>query len=448
MFSASIGDNLLYGLKHRPLADPEYDEDGAALRKREVSESLASGNAADDPNADWIDYAAAGVEDRDQLGRAAIRALGVAEMVDDIYQLGLRGTIDPTKNPEAAESVLEARRSLRDHLTEAGIEQLVEPFDKTRYNTNATVAENLLFGTPVGDTFDIDNLADNRYVLEVLENCGLTDDILTMGFDVATTMVELFSDLPPDHEFFDQFSFIKADDLPDYKELIGRADRNDLGALKGEERGRLMSLPFLLIPARHALGMINEEMQPRLLEARAAFAEGLPEEHADAIEFFDRDRYNAAASLQDNILFGKLAYGQAQAASKIGALISEIIDELDLRDTVVQAGFDFQVGIGGSRLSAAQRQKLAIARCVLKRPDVLILSEATAPLDGATQTKITNNLLTEFEGRALIWVLHRPSLASQFDRVLVMRGGRVVEQGSFTELDQPDTHFKELIAAE
>jgi len=448
LFSASIGDNLFYGLKHRPLIDVEYDGAAAAERERSMSESLASGNTTDDPDADWIDYAAAGVENREELGRAAIRALGVAEMVDDIYQLGLRGTIDPAKNAAAAESILEARRSLRDHLAEANIEQLVEPFDKATYNTNATVAENLLFGTPVGGTFDVDRLAENAYVVAVLEKCGLIDDVLVMGFDVATTMVELFSDLPADHEFFEQFGFIKADDLPDYKELIGRADRADLAALKDEERGMLMSLPFLLIPARHALGLIEEEMQARLLEARAVFAEGLPEEHAGAIEFFDRDSYNAAASLQDNILFGKLAYGQAKASSRIGALISEIIDELALRDTVVTAGFDFQVGIGGTRLSAAQRQKLAIARCVLKRPDVLVLSEATASLDGATQTKITNNLLAEFEGRALIWVLHRPSLASQFDRVLVMRGGRVVEQGNYAELDQPDTHFKELIAAE
>ena len=127
---------------------------------------------------------------------------------------------------------------------------------------------------------------------------------------------------------------------------------------------------------------------------------------------------------------------------------SEVIDELDLKNTAVEVGLDFQVGIGGSRLATALRQKLAIARAVLKRPDVLIMSEATAALDGPTQSKITRNLLAEFEGRGLIWVLHRPSLASQFDRVIVMRGGRVVEHGKFDDLDRPDTHFKELVAAE
>ena len=152
--------------------------------------------------------------------------------------------------------------------------------------------------------------------------------------------------------------------------------------------------------------------------------------------------------MQDNILFGKLVYGQAQATERIGALISEVVDEVGLRETVVEVGFDFQAGIGGGRLSSAQRQKLGIARAVLKRPDVLIMSEATAALDGSTQTNIMDNLLAEFRGRGLIWVLHRPSLADQFDRVIVMRGGRVVEHGKFDEIDQPDTHFKELVAAE
>ena len=269
-----------------------------------------------------------------------------------------------------------------------------------------------------------------------------------MGHEVASTMVELFSDLPPEHEFFAKFSFISADDLPEYKELISRVERDQLESLKGEERRKLLSLPFKMIPARHALGLIDEAMQTRLLEARAAFARDLPKELASEVEFFAPDRYNTLASLQDNILFGKLAYGQAQAEESIGALISEVIDGLGLRDTVIEVGLDFQVGIAGGRLSQGQRQKLAIARAVLKRPDLMIVSEATVALDGATQNKISQNLLAEFEGRGLVWVLHRPSLARNFDRVVVMRGGRVVEQGSFDELDEPDTHFNELVAAE
>ncbi|MFQ5959117.1 MAG: ABC transporter transmembrane domain-containing protein [Alphaproteobacteria bacterium] len=448
LFSASLGDNLLYGLKHRPLRELEQDPKAVALRHRRRVEAAASGNTTDSVSADWIDYVAVGAGSREEFTAATIHALRVAEMTDDVYELGLRGTLDPAQRPDAAERILRARAALRDRLADPALAELVEPFDKAHYNANATLAENLLFGTPVGDAFDIERLAENAYVLSVLERCGLIDDLLVMGLEVANTMVELFSDLPPDHEFFEQFSFIRAEDLPEFRELTGRVDRDRIGMLKEEERRKLLSLPFKLIPARHALGLIDDPMRARLLEARAAFARDLPEALRPAVEFFDVERYNAASTLQDNILFGKLVYGQAQAEARIGALISEVIDALDLRDTVTEAGLDYQVGIGGGRLSSAQRQKLAIARAVLKRPDVLIVSEATAALDGATQNQITSNLLAEFEGRGLIWVLHRPSLASRFDRVLVMHGGRIIEQGRFDELDQPDTHFKELIAAE
>ncbi len=446
--SASLGDNLFYGLKHRPLRAADYDEATAAERRAALAESAASGNTADDVFADWIDYESAGVEPGADLVAAGIRALGVAEMIDDAYQLGLRGAIDPAKRADVADRILRARAALRDRLAAPELAILVEHFDVERYNTNATVAENLLFGTPVGDAFDLDHLADNPHVRSVLDGCGLVDELLRAGHEVASTMVELFSDLPPEHEFFEQFGFISADDLPEYKDLLGRADRDSLDTLNDEERHRLMSLPFMLIPARHRLEIIDEPMQARLLGARAAFAETLPDALRGAVEFFDAERYNAASTMQDNILFGKLAYGQAQAEARIGELVSEVIDDLGLRDTVIEVGLDFEVGIAGGRLSAAQRQKLAIARAVLKRPDVLIVSEATAGLDGATQTKIMANLLEEFKHRGLIWALHRPSMASQFDRVIVLRAGRIIEQGEFGALDRPDSHLTELIAAE
>ena len=66
--------------------------------------------------------------------------------------------------------------------------------------------------------------------------------------------------------------------------------------------------------------------------------------------------------------------------------MSAVIDDLDLRTAVMEVGLGFHVGIGGGRLSGAQRQKLGIARAIMKRPDVLILNEATGSLDGAAQS--------------------------------------------------------------
>src|SRR5260370_26009016 len=107
-------------------------------------------------------------------------------------------------------------------------------------------------------------------------------------------------------------------------------------------------------------------MQQRLLEARRVFRAELPAGVGDQIEFFDPDSYNAAASLQDNILFGKIAYGEADAAVRVPQVLGEVLEALALRPAVIDVGLDYHVGTAGSRLSAAQRQPTASARAVLK----------------------------------------------------------------------------------
>ena len=448
MFSTSVRDNLFYGLKHRPLIPPDYDAESEAVQARFVNEARVSGNATDDVKADWIDYAAAGVADRTALTDRALDVLAMVEMEDDIYELGLRGVVDPAARPDVTQRLLEARKEFHARLAGSDFGQTVEGFDEQKYNENATIGENLLFGTPVGDAFDPDRLAENEYVLQVLEEADLADRLLEMGREVAATMVELFADLPPGHHFFEQFSFISSDDLPEFQAVLTRIGREGMDSVRPEERTMLLSLPFKLSSARHRLGIIDDPFRESILNARRMFAANLPAELRHAVEFFDDDTYNSAAAVQDNILFGKLAYGQAQAAEQVGALISEVVDSLDLRKAVMEIGLDYEVGIAGARLSSSQRQRLAIARAVLKRPDLLILNEATASLDLATQGKLMERLHQEMEGRGLLWVLHRSNLASDFDRVLVMRNGRVVEQGAFAELDRDGSALRDLIDSE
>ena len=446
LFSASVRDNLLYGLKHRPLREPDYDGAAADARARAVHEAELTANVAFDPAADWVDYAAAGAEGAALTARM-FQVLHDFGMDEDIYDMGLRGSIDPDRRPDLADSALAARAALRKRLAEPELAPLVEPFDEDKYNGNASVAENLLFGTPVGPEFDIDGLAENAYVREVLEETDLLSDLIAMGGKVAETMVELFSDLPPGHEFFEQFSFIAHDDLPDYQALLARTRKQAPDAMRADDRARLLGLPFKLVPARHRLGLIDEAFQARLLDARRVFREKLPEESQDAVAFYDPDRYNAAASLQDNILFGKIAYGQAESAARVGAAIAEVVETLDMRAKVMEVGLDFEVGIGGGRLSAALRQKLAIARCILKRPDVLIVNEATASFDSATQARFLGALRAEFDGRGLIWITHLAEIARGFDRVLVLKAGRLVESGTPEELSRPDSELNALSGA-
>ena len=443
--AGTLRENLYYGLKHRPVTPHSYDETQQKVVERKRHDAQLAGNSDADLNADWIDYPAIGVEDQETLTERALQVLAIAEMDDDIYQFGLQGTLDPELKPELAARILEARATLKLRLVDPEIGSLVQLFDRDKYNDNMTVAENLLFGTPRDDSLQLDKLADNAYMRKVLQEAGLVQPFLDMGRQVAAVMVDLFADVEPDSHLFEQFSFINAEDLPEFKSLLSRTADGELEHLDESDRRMLLALPFKLVPARHRLGLLTEDVKLRVLEARRLFAHGFGD-GPPAVDFFDVERFSESLSIQDNILFGRLAYGKPRASAIIGGLIGEVVEKLELRRAIMELGLDYSVGIGGARLTAAQRQKLAIARSVLKRPDVLVLDAATAILDGPSQIAVMHNLFEEFKERVLIWLVHRASLGKEFDHAVVLERGRFLEQGRFSELDKPGSVLRELVS--
>ena len=447
LFPVSVRENLLYGLKHRPVREKEYSGDALRLRDIDLRESSRAGNSTSDIQADWIDYEAAGVSGAEEMDARILEVLKAVDLEEAIFEVGLKSVVTVGQNPGIAESVLRARDTMRERMNQPGISELVERFDLARFNRNATLAENLLFGTPVGKTFDVDNLAKNAYVRKILEESGLAGDLLKVGHKLAETMVELFSDLPPGHELFERFSFIQHDDLPQVKDILLQVADVGLDRIDEADRNTLLALPFKLISARHRLGLIDEALEARILEARRQFAEHLPAEMRGAIEFFDPGKFIGAASLQDNILFGKIVTGQAEGGVRIGRLLRQLLDELAMRPLVVKIGLGFQVGTGGARLPAADRQKIAVGRAILKRPALVILDNAAAVLDPSAQNRLLASVLESRSQRGVYWVLNRVELAEKFDQVIVMDRGKLVERGKFADLKASGGALSKLMDA-
>jgi putative ABC transport system ATP-binding protein len=447
LFPVSVRENIVYGLKNRPVREATYDDQLRTEVEFQMKEAARTGNSTLDINADWIDYAAAGVSGAQEMDARIVELLHVVDLEETIFELGLRSAADTQRNPQLPERILAARARMRERLESLGIQDWVERFDAGKYNRNATLAENLLFGTPVGRTFDVDNLAGNPYVLRVLHDTGLYELMLRTGHKVAETMVELFSGLPPGHEFFAQYSFIRQDDLPQFEAILKRAGEVGLKELDEHERRALLTLPFKLIATRHRLGLIDENFEARVVEARRHFAAHLPQDLKRAIEFFDAGRYNGAATLADNILFGKIVTGQAEAGTRITALVRELLDELGLRPLVVTIGLDYQVGVGGARLAIADRQKVALVRALIKNPVLLVIDQATSPLDTASQARVLDRVLGERKGRGVVWVLQRADVAERFDIVMVMERGKIAEKGAFAQLKSNGGALQKLLVA-
>jgi putative ABC transport system ATP-binding protein len=451
-FSASLRENLVYGLRQRPVAGPEARE---PARARWLAEAARTGNVDLDVTDEWVDYARAGAADAAAFDALAARILEKVDLAEDVFVFGLRGRVDPARKPAVAEAILAARAAFRRRLSgpdaDPALKGLIEPFDPAAYNENATVAENLLFGTPTDAAFETDALSIQPDFLAVLRGRGLDEEFVAMGRKVAETMIELFADLPPGHEFFDRFSFIAADDLPLYQAIVARTAPGADGkppAIDPGDRARLLSLPLKLINARHRLGLIDAAFKTRVLEARAALRAAFAESKTTKgkIAFLDPDAYNAAASIQDNILFGRVAYGQAKAQAIVAKAMRELLEALGVRERVFEVGLDFQVGVGGARLSPAQRQKLGLARALAKRPSILVLNDAFAALDPAGQARVLDGVLDAAGPATVIAALGDSRLAEKFGRVVVLAEGRVAQDGAYGDLAAQDGPFKESLA--
>lgn len=426
----TLREALTYPLLRRPGTVAESNIALPAERRHARAESVAAGNSPHDPAADWIDYAAAGCNDLQSLERRMIEILRLVELEPDVYEIGLRRAIDPAQQPDLAAKLIEARAIFRARLHAAHQDRLVESFDPASYNAHASVAENILFGTPVGPAFAIENLATNDYMRQVLDQAGLTGEFLEMGRKLAALKAEIFHDLPPEHEFFKRFSFIDASELPAFEAILRHIDAHGIHGLDEADRSKLMALPFQLIEARHPVDLIDNPMKQRLLAARRDFAARLPPHLRGTVQFFEERTYNAACSIADNILFGKAVASKPGSITLIGRMVADIVDELGLRDAIVAIGLSYDIGVGGTRLTAAQRQKIALARCLIKRPDILIMSDALSMMDLREQAKIVAQIKAEMQGRSLILFESDETHRKQFEQVLRMDQGRFSEQGN------------------
>ena len=116
--------------------------------------------------------------------------------------------------------------------------------------------------------------------------------------------------------------------------------------------------------------------------------------------------------------------------------------------TSCREGLDTLVGDRGVRLSGGQRQRIAIARAFLKDAPLLLLDEATSALDGESEELIREALGRLMRGRTVIAIAHRLSTVRNFDRILVLEKGRLVQDGSPDALLRGDGIYRNLIEAE
>ncbi|MDG3041378.1 ABC transporter ATP-binding protein [Roseicyclus marinus] len=138
-------------------------------------------------------------------------------------------------------------------------------------------------------------------------------------------------------------------------------------------------------------------------------------------------------SVRDNILYGRpdATEDQMIAAAKRAEAHDFI---LTLEDPQGRCGYDAHVGERGVKLSGGQRQRVTLARVILKDAPILVLDEATSALDSEVEAAIQDTLYGVMQGKTVIAIAHRLSTIAQMDRIVVLDGGHVAEEGTHAEL--------------
>ena len=138
-------------------------------------------------------------------------------------------------------------------------------------------------------------------------------------------------------------------------------------------------------------------------------------------------------SVRDNILYGRPnASEEEMIAAAKRAEAHDFI--MRLSDAKGRIGYDAHVGERGVKLSGGQRQRIAIARVMLKDAPILLLDEATSALDSEVESVIQNSLYQLMEGKTVIAIAHRLSTIAAMDRLVVLDKGKIVEEGSHSDL--------------
>ena len=262
----------------------------------------------------------------------------------------------------------------------------VELFDRDAYFANMSVAENMLFGTPRHPDFQPGSAREqSRRSSRCCATSGCSTTCYAAGAKVAALMVEIFADVAPDSDLFEQYSFISPEDLPEFQALVSKFNKGKMAAISGARQGAPARAD---VPAGQVAAPARRHGRRDAARASSRRAQEFSRRYAgrdDICEFFQPDRFSAALSIQDNILFGRVAFDQANAQARISAMVRDIATEEGLNDDLVRLGLEFDVGSSGSRLSYSERQRLAIARGLMKNPDILVFNEPTSGLDPATE---------------------------------------------------------------
>jgi glucan exporter ATP-binding protein len=321
----------------------------------------------------------------------------------------------------------------------------------TRTSTTLTMLSILVLGV----WFYLHDLTTIGEIVMFMSFAGLLIARLEQAVNFANRMV---MDAPRLAEFFDVLDTEPAvRDRPDAMDpgrVRGLVEFADVSFSYDGKRPAVADLTFTALPGETvalvgatgagkstALGLLHRAFDP---QSGAVKIDGMD---IRALTLTDLRR-NIGVVFQEVLLFNRsiaenLRIGKPDATEEELRAACERAQVLDVIERQPQ-GFDTNAGERGRLFSGGERQRLSIARALLKDPPILILDEATSALDALTEARVQAALAEVMKGRTTFVIAHRLATIRNADRILVFAAGRIIESGGFDHLMRLGGHFAEL----
>jgi putative ABC transport system ATP-binding protein len=440
IIQGTLRENFILSLQRRKPTQL-FDKGLDASDRKRIIEAVRSGNSPLRFEADWIDYAAAGIEDKQHMDVAIREILAVLGVESEVYELGLAGPIlqknlHATERQRLEKALIEARIAIAEELKAANLTGLVETFDSLRFNPNATIGENLMFGSTKSERLSHDNFLADPFGRSILQAEGLLAPLVEFGSRIVTNVVEVFAGLPPGHQLFERYAFSKSIDFELMIELSESLAKQDSRSnLSAEMEQQLVAIALGYIEPRHRFNLIDESFKRRILRARISFRTYLPRTYVDDIHFYEATQPIFGATVRDNLLFGRVGYGVAESGARVSKIIKKALTRTGLDGEIYRLGLDAETGNKGRYLPARLRFAVPLVRALIKHPEIYVLDIDALLSTSADPMALIARLRVHCEGKTLFLLLADGHLAENVDLIVNFSDAR----GTITSREPENT---------
>ena len=288
----------------------------------------------------------------------------------------------------------------------------------------------------------------NAFIMQVMMPLNFLGFVYRETRQALVDMSEMFSLLEQPAEVLDKSG------APPLQIKGARIELRDVHFAYDPER-KILKGVSLKVPAGKTLAIVGPSGSGKSTIGRLLFrfydvsAGALLVDSQDVRDVTQASLHNAIGVVpQDTVLFNdtiyyNIAYGRAdatQADVEAAAKAAQIHDFV----TSLPLGYNTTVGERGLKLSGGEKQRVGIARTLLKNPPILLLDEATSALDTETEHDIQESLIAMGQGRTVLIIAHRLSTVVHADQIVVLEQGKIVEQGSHDELLDKEGRYSHL----